>query len=385
MLKTALIGAIVTLIVLILPLKAQDRLSVLELLANDTDARFGLFLAALEAAGLTDEIAALENATLLVPTDEAMINAMNDLGISRQGFFADSAALSEILAMHIVPERLFFRDLSGGVSVDSVGGEPVDFTLYRGMLWADNARISDVDNLAASGVIVHAVDDVILPEAMREHSNANRAYLRVAHLLPDYAPVALYLNGNPSGLQGLGFGEISQWMDIAAGDQLLSVATSGSDTASAELNLNIEPESWVTLAIVGENDGQQAKLVPLIEDYDPLALGQARLSFFNGIEGSIGLDLIANGQLFLGGIAFPGLAGENDGFSVLPLPVATYDFLITAAGNPEVVVLNVPDIRLRDGYNVFLAASGTPVNPQVILLETNVNVERAFAEERRSP
>ena len=82
MLRTALLLIITAFSILALPLQAQERLPVLELLASDADARFGLFLTAIDAAGLADEIAALDNATLLAPTDQAMIDAMNFRGLS---------------------------------------------------------------------------------------------------------------------------------------------------------------------------------------------------------------------------------------------------------------------------------------------------------------
>lgn len=385
MLKTIFLVAIATFGILILPLHAQERLPIIEVLTSDADARFGLFLAALDAAGLTDEVGALQNATVLAPTDQALISAMNYLGISQQSLFADSTTLAEILRLHVLQEQLFFRDLSTGASVESLNGERIDFGLNGGILWANGARVSDVDNLAANGVVMHALDNLLLPESIRERADASRAYLRVAHLLPEMSPVDLYLNGNVGGLNGLETGQISDWMEISAGDQLISIASSESSGMLADLSLTIEPESWITLAIVGENSGQQAKLIPLIEDYSPLSLGQARLSFFNSMEDSMGLDLLADGQLFAGGIAFPGVMGENDGFVILPLPVATYDFLATVSGNPDAVVLNIPDIRLRDGYNVFIAATGTPINSRMVILETNVNVMRSFAQEGQLP
>ena len=384
MLRTALLLIITAFSILALPLQAQERLPVLELLASDADARFGLFLTAIDAAGLADEIAALDNATLLAPTDQAMIEAMNFLGLSQQGFLADSAALAEILRLHILPERLFFRNLSAGASVDTLGGETVDFALHSGILWAHNARVSDVDNLAAFGVVVHVLDGLILPSVMQERASTNRAQLRVAHLLLDDCPIDLYLNGNPGELQGLEAGQLSGWMDIAAGEQHLAIAFAASGALAADLNVVIAPDSWVTLAVLSEDGGERVQLIPLVEDYAPLPLGQARLSFFNGIEGSTGLDLLADGQVFAGGVAFPGVIGENDGFVILPLPVATYDFVVAATANPEIVVLNAPDIRLRDGYNVFMAAVGTPASPRILILEMNVNVERAFAEERHA-
>ncbi|MBE2181965.1 MAG: fasciclin domain-containing protein [Anaerolineae bacterium] len=368
---------------MILPLSAQDRPSLIDLLINDANARFGLFLEALEAAGLTGDVDALENATLLIPTDDALIKGMNYLGLSQQQFFAGESQLAEILRLHMLPERLFFRDLSAGTSIQSLGGEGVNFVLYGGILWANGARVSDVDNLAASGVVMHVLDDLLLPAHLREQAEANRAYLRVAHLLPDQPALNWLLNGHAGGVESIESGQLGGWIEIAAGDQRWMV-TSADGSMSAEIDVTVAPNSWITLAVVGQNAGQGLGLVPLIEDYSPLTVGQARLSFFNGLEDTA-LDLLADGQLFLGGIAYPGMIGENDGFAILPLPVATYDLLVTASGNPENVILNIPDVRLREGFNVFLAAAGTPTDPRVIILETNVNVARALAEAGRLP
>ncbi len=368
---------------MIFPLSAQDHPSLIDLLTNDANARFGLFLEALEAAGLTDDVAGLENVTLLIPTDDALIKGMNYLGLSQQQFFASESQLAEILRLHILSERLFFRDLSAGISIQSLGDEAVNFVLYSGILWADGARVSDVDNLASPGVVIHVLDGLLLPAHLREQAEANRAYLRVAHLLPDQPALDWFLNGNAGGMGSIESGELGGWIEIAAGDQQWMV-TSADGSISAEIDVTAAPDSWITLAVIGQNTGQGVGLVPLIEDYSPLTVGQARLSFFNGLQDTT-LDLLADGQLFLGGIAYPGMIDENDGFAILPLPVATYDLLVTASGNPENVILNIPDVRLRDGFNVFLAAAGTPADPRVIILETNVNVARALAEAGRLP
>ncbi|MBL8146665.1 MAG: fasciclin domain-containing protein [Anaerolineae bacterium] len=148
------------------PAFAQDeRPTLAELLANDVDGRFTTLLAAIDAAGLSDTVADLDGVTLLAPTNDAFAASLEALGVSPAAVMANPDALTAILTYHILPERLFFRNLTSGPAVTTAEGEDVQFDLTDGVFTVNGNNISDVDNIASNGVM-HVIDGVLVPPSV---------------------------------------------------------------------------------------------------------------------------------------------------------------------------------------------------------------------------
>lgn len=116
---------------------------------------------ALEAAGLNIDFGLtgadsnalnLSDYTIFVPTDDAFKN------IGSVVASADQATLQEVLKYHIIPNNVIFSTSLGNVTVPSLQGDDLVFTvLPDGSAWVNNARITFANNILYNGV-AHVID-----------------------------------------------------------------------------------------------------------------------------------------------------------------------------------------------------------------------------------
>ncbi len=128
------------------------------------DGRFKNLIAAVDAAGLTDEIAD-GGLTILAPTDAAFAalpsGALQELVAQLQT--NPDGQLFQILLYHLADGTLLSDDIEDGLEVQTRQGNTVKFEIDEdGNITVNGATISDPDILASDGVI-HAIDAVILP------------------------------------------------------------------------------------------------------------------------------------------------------------------------------------------------------------------------------
>jgi uncharacterized surface protein with fasciclin (FAS1) repeats len=368
--RKAWLSVLLALCAFVLPARAQDRPPVSDLLAGDADARFGMLLQAVRAAGMTGTLDGLQDATLLAPTNAAFDATLAYLGISWQDLLADPESLARILDDHILPRRLQLRDLSGGPAEPTRAGDSVQFALSGGELTVNGAPISDVDNLAAHGVVVHVIDRVLLPPDMAQAAAANRAHIRVMHLSPDAGPLSVLRDGVPSGLPPLTFGQLSEWVEIPAGERQFALV-SGDAPPRAEALSEIAPGAWLTVAAIGLAESDDLRLVLLNEDVTPLAAGEARLSVLHAVQDAPALDVALDGQLLIGGLAYPGTSGGNDGFDSRVVSASTYTLTVSASAGAAAQLLSA-SVQLAEGYTILIAITGTPQRPQMLVRAFNL-------------
>ena len=165
---TGLVAVLVLLLISVFPAFAQERPSVLEFLENDSDQRFTTLLEAIDAAELREMLEEEGPFTLLAPTNDAFAAALEATGLSAEDLLADTETLADILLYHVVPGRYFFRNLTGGPTLESaLFEEQVTFDLTDGVFTVEGANILDVDNIVSNGV-VHVLEGVMLPPAVAE-------------------------------------------------------------------------------------------------------------------------------------------------------------------------------------------------------------------------
>lgn len=121
---------------------------------------FTTLLAAVEAAGLVDDLTGEGPFTVFAPTDDAFA-ALPEGTIDT--LLADpEGALRDILLYHVVAGKVMSSDLSDGMTADTLQGAPVTFTVADGAVKVDAANVVAADVEASNGVI-HVIDAVILP------------------------------------------------------------------------------------------------------------------------------------------------------------------------------------------------------------------------------
>ena len=122
---------------------------------------FNTLGAALQAAGLDDDLAAPGPFTVFAPTDAAFAalpaGVLDDLLLP-----ANQQLLIDVLLYHVVGEKLTATDVLGGGPRTTLLGDDVTPALDAGVPRINGAEIVATDVLGANG-IVHAIDAVLLP------------------------------------------------------------------------------------------------------------------------------------------------------------------------------------------------------------------------------
>jgi hypothetical protein len=111
--------------------------------------------------GLSEEGPALNisDFTIFVPTDEAFKSIGSVLET------ADLTTLQEVLKYHIIPSNVIFSPSLGNVTVPSLQGTDLVFTvLPDGSAWVNGAKITFANTILFNGV-AHVIDAVLAPGA----------------------------------------------------------------------------------------------------------------------------------------------------------------------------------------------------------------------------
>jgi uncharacterized surface protein with fasciclin (FAS1) repeats len=117
--------------------------------------QFSQFLAAVEAAGLTDTLSGPGPFTVLAPTDEA-IEAAGALP-------EDPDALAQVVLYHVVDGALSGFDIQESESLVSLQGAEITVGVEQGVITLNGASIVTITNIAAGNGVAHAVNGVLIP------------------------------------------------------------------------------------------------------------------------------------------------------------------------------------------------------------------------------
>lgn len=121
--------------------------------------QFNTLAAALQAAGLVDNLKGPGPFTVFAPTDAAFAKIPKaDL----DALLANKEQLTAVLTYHVVAGKVMAEDVKAG-PVKSVEGQSFVVTVDAGKVMVDNALVTQTDIVADNGVI-HVIDTVIVPE-----------------------------------------------------------------------------------------------------------------------------------------------------------------------------------------------------------------------------
>jgi uncharacterized surface protein with fasciclin (FAS1) repeats len=135
---------------------------VLEVAAAEGD--LGIFLAALDAAGIMDDFHGDGPFTLFIPTDEAFNSYLDEAGMSQEEVFAGAEMLQAIVNFHIVNMMEDGEMVMGmsGESFTTASGQALEVTVDGDIVMVGGATIERYDIHASNGVI-HVIDAVLIP------------------------------------------------------------------------------------------------------------------------------------------------------------------------------------------------------------------------------
>jgi uncharacterized surface protein with fasciclin (FAS1) repeats len=120
---------------------------------------FATFASAVNAAGLTTELAAKGPFTVFAPTDEAFKKLPAG---AYDSLLKDTGKLKAVLNYHVISGYFMARDLKSG-EVATAQGSPLTAVVSSSEVRVNGARVTQADIVATNG-IVHAIDVVILPK-----------------------------------------------------------------------------------------------------------------------------------------------------------------------------------------------------------------------------
>jgi uncharacterized surface protein with fasciclin (FAS1) repeats len=122
---------------------------------------FNTLVAAVQAAGLEEALRGEGPFTVFAPTDDAFAAIPAE---TLEGLLADPDTLGQILLYHVLSGKVMAESVADGLSVDTLQGAPVTFSVMDGVAKINDATIVATDIETSNGVI-HVIDAVILPPA----------------------------------------------------------------------------------------------------------------------------------------------------------------------------------------------------------------------------
>lgn len=126
------------------------------------DESFSTLVQAIEAAGLTETLAAEGPYTVFAPTNEAF-EALPEGTLDQLLMPENQDLLTQVLTYHVVPAEVASADITAG-PVETVAGSEVTLAVDEatGGVMVNEAMVVTPDVQASNGVI-HAIDQVLLP------------------------------------------------------------------------------------------------------------------------------------------------------------------------------------------------------------------------------
>lgn len=213
-------------------------------------------------------------------------------------------------------------------------------------------------------------------EAEAVDSNVGTAQIRFAHLANDVPEADIYIDGElRRPYTAVEFGTVTGWITVPGGVVEVAVVPSGRSIERAVIGpvtLELDRDSRTTVAAIGAafSVGVDAQLIE--EDYEDLPENFARVTIFHAIPDANIVDVLSDGELFIGRIGYPGSitllnGGTNDGATTVDVVAGTYDLAVVPNGLSGPVILDLSGTEFEAGNYYFVAAAGTADDPQAVV------------------
>ena len=126
----------------------------------NADRSLSLLIAGLKAANLEETLSGTGPFTILAPINLAF-GKLHAASFEELLKPANSDKLTEILSLHIIPEKRLVKDFINGQKLKTIGGKEVNVTVKNGEVTINGARILSRDKQGSNGVI-HSMNAVNL-------------------------------------------------------------------------------------------------------------------------------------------------------------------------------------------------------------------------------
>ena len=138
----------------------EELQNIVEIAQGDDD--FSILVEALVAADLVSALEGEGPFTVFAPTNDAFAKLLEALDIDKDELLAHPD-LAAVLLYHVVEGAVFAEDLEEGMEPETLQGETVMISLEGGVFVNDSQVIAA--DIEASNGVIHAIDEVLVPEA----------------------------------------------------------------------------------------------------------------------------------------------------------------------------------------------------------------------------
>ena len=187
------------------------------------DARFTTLSAAVDAAGIDNDLRGVDAATLFAPTDAAF----EALEAAQPGIIEslinDPEALRRVLLSHAVLGRHDSEAVAAAERFETVSGEEIRIRVDDGEIFVNDVRIIEA-NINAGNGIIHVLEGVLLPPVVEEPPPNLGDVIREARRFDLF----------------MGLAEVAGVIDEFAGDRMLTVIAPTDEALFAQREL--EPD-----------------------------------------------------------------------------------------------------------------------------------------------
>jgi len=195
-------------------------------------------------------------------------------------------------------------------------------------------------------------------EGQAPETDEELAGVRAAHLSPDAPDVDIYVDDDPV-LEDVAFRDVSEYLDLEAGEYELRITEAGEEQAVFEEILEIEAEEY-TLAALGElADENQPFAVEAFEDDLSDPGEEARVRVLHGAPDAPAVDIVddESGDAIFEDLAF----GEAETGTV---PAGDYTLAVQPADDEEPEPVETFDLTVEEGvvYTAFAVGYLEPEN-----------------------
>ncbi len=120
-------------------------------------------VAAVKAAGLVETLKGDGPFTVFAPTNEAFAKlpaGTVDTLLKTE----NKAKLAGILTYHVVPGAYRAADIKEGMTLKTVNGQMLTFTMKDGKWWINSSAMISIADVISSNGVTHVIDTVLLPK-----------------------------------------------------------------------------------------------------------------------------------------------------------------------------------------------------------------------------
>lgn len=165
-----------------------------------------------------------------------------------------------------------------------------------------------------------------------DNGASSEAAVRVAHLSPDAPNVDVYVDSEDPTLADVAFGDVSNYLDVPAGDRAVEITAAGDpDTSVFSGDVSVESETEYTIAAIGElsDDGDEPFEPLVLEDNNSsVDSDTARLRVVHASPDAPAVDVTAAGGEV---VLFDGVGYAESGYT----EVEANDYTVEIRGDTE--------------------------------------------------